>query len=331
MKIGYVVPPPTVSGGIRVILNHVWRLTERGHKAYLVSQNDGRPDWYPRQVPQMLGFTARDQSWDVLVATGWTTANLVSQWHRRVNVKAYFVQMWESEFYPPNSKDLRAQIERTYDLPFQYLTISPWLKNRIESKGHKNVPIIPNGVNTDIFYPDRTRESPVIRALVELSSGNYAKDPQNVAWRVVRSMPVERVLLTYNKVVGMQYKRMGWCHKAITTEDQNEVRQTYSNADILVKASRFEGRGCVPVEAMACGLPVAMAIGTGDDDLIDGYNCLKVKYSDVKGLRKAARRLMKDEDLRDELRENGLQYVKEKLNWDNIIPQLEQVYEDMLK
>jgi glycosyltransferase involved in cell wall biosynthesis len=144
-------------------------------------------------------------------------------------------------------------------------------------------------------------------------------------------MPVERVLLTYNKAVALQYKRLRWCHESVTTEDQNVVRQTYSDADILVKASRFEGRGCVPVEAMACGLPVAMAIGTGDDDLIDGYNCLKVKYKDVKGLLKNARKLMKDEGLREELRANGLQYVKEKLDWTQIILQLEQIYRGMLR
>lgn len=54
---------------------------------------------------------------------------------------------------------------------------------------------------------------------------------------------------------------LGWC-------DKNRLASAYSSADFLVFPSRFDTFGCVIVEAMACGLPVAAYATQGPGDIV---------------------------------------------------------------
>jgi len=107
---------------------------------------------------------------------------------------------------------------------------------------------------------------------------------------------------------------------------QEEIRQIYSSCDVLLKASRYEGRSCVEVESMACGTPVVRAIIKGDDDLIHGYNCLLCKYDDMDNFCSNLVAILSQEIIRNALITNGLQYVKDALNWDDKIDRLETIF-----
>jgi glycosyltransferase involved in cell wall biosynthesis len=54
---------------------------------------------------------------------------------------------------------------------------------------------------------------------------------------------------------------LGWC-------DSSRLASAYSSADLLVLPSRFDTFGCVVVEAMACGLPVAAYSVQGPRDIV---------------------------------------------------------------
>ena len=55
---------------------------------------------------------------------------------------------------------------------------------------------------------------------------------------------------------------LGWC-------DREQLARAYSAADMLVLPSRFDTFGCVVLEAMACGLPVAAYAVKGPRDIIE--------------------------------------------------------------
>lgn len=55
---------------------------------------------------------------------------------------------------------------------------------------------------------------------------------------------------------------LGWC-------DRERLAGAYSAADILVLPSRFDTFGCVVIEAMACGLPVAAYAVKGPRDIVE--------------------------------------------------------------
>ena len=108
-------------------------------------------------------------------------------------------------------------------------------------------------------------------------------------------------------------------HHAPSPED---IVKLYQRAHILLKASVYDARSCAPVEAMACGTPTARALHLGDDDLINGINCLRCDYNEEQ-LKAIAGRLVEDADLRAELAANGLAYRKRWLSWERWIEVVE--------
>jgi len=90
--------------------------------------------------------------------------------------------------------------------------------------------------------------------------------------------------------------------------DHSELGQVYRDADALAFPVRWEEPwGLVPIEAMACGLPV-VATGTGGsaEYLRDGDNCLLFPPGDPDALGRALRQLADDPGLRRRLRSSGL-------------------------
>ena len=90
--------------------------------------------------------------------------------------------------------------------------------------------------------------------------------------------------------------------------DRADLPPVYRAADALVFPSRWaEPFGLVPLEAMACCLPV-VATGTGGSAsyLRDGVNALLVPPGDPAAIAAAVARLATDTALREQLVRNGL-------------------------
>lgn len=87
----------------------------------------------------------------------------------------------------------------------------------------------------------------------------------------------------------------------------SELAARYREADVLVFPSEWdEPFGLVPLEAMACGVPV-VATGTGGSGeyLRDGENCLLFPPGDPEALAKAIQQLASDAGLRNKIRGGG--------------------------
>ena len=94
---------------------------------------------------------------------------------------------------------------------------------------------------------------------------------------------------------------------------------------MMMKASKYDFRAAAPLEAMACGTPCVRAIIQGDEDLVDGENCLRTGY-DARAFYEAGKRLLGDVSLHDRLRKNGLAYVERALDWNDKIDAIEYLY-----
>jgi glycogen(starch) synthase len=107
--------------------------------------------------------------------------------------------------------------------------------------------------------------------------------------------------------------------------DRRLLARHYHDADVVVFPARWaEPFGLVPIEAMACGVPV-VATGTGGsaEFLADGHNCLQFESGDAAGLAATVERLAADEALRRRLVAGGLQTAAE-LDVDRLADVLEQ-------
>jgi glycosyltransferase involved in cell wall biosynthesis len=113
----------------------------------------------------------------------------------------------------------------------------------------------------------------------------------------------------------------------LTRSPRSELAGRYRGADVVVFPSEWEEPfGIVPLEAMACGVPV-VATGTGGSGefLHDGVNCLLFRAGDATALAGAVTRLAEDPALRSKIVAGGTRTALE-MNMDTYSDRLERVH-----
>lgn len=97
--------------------------------------------------------------------------------------------------------------------------------------------------------------------------------------------------------------------------NQAEMPRIYGMSDVFVLPSKFEPRGAVVNEAMACGLPVVTStmVGSNGDIVRDGDNGFIFPVGDASALAKVLDRLVEDDALRRRMGQRSLEIISQ---WD---------------
>ncbi len=283
MKITFVLEIADMSGGAKVIALYADRLKKRGHDVFVVSSGTPPPKlrarlrtllrkgkWLPtiRERPSHFDHVdvphrmlerhrpVRDgdvPDADVVVATFWSTAEPVFRLSPSKGAKAYYMQD-----YGAPGMELEDLIP-TWKLPMHIITLAEWLGELVEEHGGtKPVTVVRCSVETEYFFAEPRGKQP-IPTVGFLYRESYIKGYDIVLEAFVRArreVPNLR-LVTYGArrpaeemPEGMEF------HLQPATQD---LRHLYAACDAWLFASRREGFGLPPLEAMACRTPV---IGT---------------------------------------------------------------------
>jgi glycosyltransferase involved in cell wall biosynthesis len=106
-----------------------------------------------------------------------------------------------------------------------------------------------------------------------------------------------------------------------------QIPSYMQQADIFVLPSISEGFPSVILEAMACGLPiVASRVGGIPDIITNDTNGYLVEVKDSTDLANKMIILLQDDVLRKKISDNNRLLVK-KYSWENVIFELEKIYE----
>lgn len=304
MKFTFVSPYAGPAGGIRVIAEYAERLQRRGHDVVVVSQPrrvqwlreagkyilyregvlaeglnrfsyyDGR-SFEHRVINEVRPVVPDDvPDADVVVATWWETAEWVSQFPARKGSQAYLIQHDEVWFDQPESR-----VHATWQLPMQLIVVSRWLEGRIrEYAPDADVTVIPNSVDFKLFrWGSRSKQSvPTIGTLYAPAHSKGFDLAREAIERVRERVPELRVVCFG---VRGESKRcpLPAGTKLHTRPDQSSIPAIYASCDAWICASRAEGFGLPPLEAMACGTPAVSSRVGGMPDLIhpgsNGYLC----------------------------------------------------------
>ncbi len=103
----------------------------------------------------------------------------------------------------------------------------------------------------------------------------------------------------------------------------------YAAATAFVFPSLYEGFGLPPLEAMACGTPVACGDGSSLPEVV-GDAALLFDPTDEEAMERDLRRLLSDAGLREELRERGLRRAAQ-FSWERTARETLVVYERLRK
>ncbi len=167
----------------------------------------------------------------------------------------------------------------------QIVTVSAWAKSKIEQSylKDKRISVIPNGIDLNIFYPDKTerREEYKNKFLILGVSMGWGErkgyqDFLELASLLRDDECIVLIGLTDKQINELPPKIMG----IRRTAHISELRKYYTHADVYVSASVEETMGLTVVEAMACGTPAIVYNKTALPELIaDGCGYVSEKGS----------------------------------------------------
>lgn len=325
MKIGYIIPSCSVSGGMAVICQHGNRLRNRGHSVVFLSIVDiKKMDWFPNQEIPIYDAASWASDLDILVATAWSTAF----WLPRINakVKCYFVQSDETRFHPAGSR-WQHLTTLTYYFGVNYFTEARWIQKWLNDNfGHK-AELIPNGLDETLFFPTEPLEpkGKRPRILLEGAIGLPYKGMKE-SFEAVKNIDAEVWCVSSYGTPNADWK----CDRFFEHVPMHEMRKIYSSCDILLKLSRVEGFFGPPMEMMACGGAVVVGRVTGYDEyIVEGFNALVVDPLDITAAEHAVKQLLNDPDLRTKLITAGRQTADE-WTWESSIEKLESYFFNLL-
>jgi len=220
---------------------------------------------------------------DVNVATYFSTA--FPTYFSRKGKPFYLVQNFESWFFEQDDQNqMRAQV--SYLLPMEKLCVSHWLADKVNGK------YIGNGLNLSTFRKTCEKKyDPPYKIMVILR--------QDVAWK--NHWFIHETLQTLRNIHHVDF---------VVQEPKGlsdvELVKMYNDAHVLLFASKFEGFGYPPLEAMACGTPVVTTNCL--EYASHGQNCLIADSPE--SMAKNVESLLQASSYRDYIIEGGLRTAR---------------------
>jgi glycosyltransferase involved in cell wall biosynthesis len=199
------------------------------------------------------------------------------------------------------SRAVRAALARwSCRIPKRVVCISDWLRERI---GRPDATVVTQGLDLAVFRPAPAR-GPRARPVVgTIGSGAEAKGYADVcrALALLGDRLGADVLVAATETVALPAGA-----RRLTPLDEPAMADFYHRCDVFVFASRSEGFGLPPLEAMACGCAVITTDCGGVRDFArDAVNCLVVPPADPAALAAAIARAAGDAALREDLGRAG--------------------------
>jgi glycosyltransferase involved in cell wall biosynthesis len=213
-------------------------------------------------------------------------AGLTALWaKRKYNIPYLLTEHWGGylEEAVPNIKDYNF----VYQLYWKKIIkgakastyVSADLQKLIERKYRvQDTYVIPNVVNTDIFYAAEKQPVNKIR-FIHISTMLYQKNPEAILQALaLLKHQFDFEIYFYGPVTPSQKElivMLGLQQQVLLMGEvpQEELAKSIQQCDALILYSRFETFGCVLIEANACGVPVIVSnLDVFHEIVKDGFN-----------------------------------------------------------
>ena len=241
-----------------------------------------------------------------------------------------------------NSTSLKMVLNRAAKIIItqpNYINSSPYLKDYADK-----IEVIPNGVDVDKFKPLEARKrgnTIFFLSLLDEFHKYKGLDYLLEALKTVKTEIPDVKLMVGGKGVLLDYYQnvvdssgLGNNVEFCGFIPDEEIVEYYNRSSVFVLpsiSSTYEGFGIVALEALACKTPV---ISTGivgvAEDLKNNNAGIIVEPKNSDALADAIIKILKDEDLQNEMGFNGRKLVEEEYTWKGIAEMMEKVYNELL-
>lgn len=282
MRIAFVLPVLSVSGGVGVVLDYARYLASRGCHVDIFNESDKPYDGWNgdpgcRIFENPGDYEAINRLYDVGIASFWTTVKALTSRRLPAKLKFQLIQGLEEDFYDPADLASRSAVLEALRQKTTKIAISSFLRRQLRERYGLPSYLMVNGINLDIFRSVKPLmpKGPRLRILVEGNHENKLKrvDEMCALLEQVRALGV----LDFEYWVvsnGLGPAPSHWrSHLFLRNVPKQAMPKVYSSVDVVLKLSHTEGFGLAPLEAMACGVvPIVNDFGGQADYLKHGRN-----------------------------------------------------------
>ncbi|WP_214414376.1 glycosyltransferase [Sphaerisporangium fuscum] len=198
--------------------------------------------------------------------------------------------------------------------------------------------VVPCGVDLDLFRPDGPSAPRGPRARVLAIGRMVARKGLDTVVQAIRHVPEAELVIAGGGPDDAEVLRLcelvsvyGLTGRVTFTGSvgRTEVPQLMRSADVLVTVPWYEPFGIVPLEAMACGVPVVASAVGGHLDTVAGCGLL-VPPRRPRALARALKDLLARPGLRESLRGAGARRARTRYSWPRVAARTESVYESLV-
>ncbi|MCV6637151.1 glycosyltransferase [Candidatus Albibeggiatoa sp. nov. NOAA] len=319
LRVTYLVNKLVISGGILSVVQIVNELILLGIEARIATLfvDPEIRNWRLLTEPMLFkneqDLTSHLPETDIVVATHWITASWAAE-VKQANIAkqtAYYLQDYEA-WFSTEHKDKQTVLD-TYALVEHKIVTSDWLQRLLEKDGYASEKIC-IGTDLDVFYPRDVapKSHPVLVTMARPGTPWRGFKWAVEALALVKQYCPELEIVffgdnqLFRQNIPFEYRDEG------VVSNQNHLAALYSEADIFLDASDYQGFGRLALEAMSCGTACVLTTEGGVTEYARAeQNCLAVPPRKPNVFAHAILRLIKDSELRERLRANGLETVKQ--------------------
>ena len=187
---------------------------------------------------------------EVVVATGWQTAEWVLSYRLNRGRKAYLIQ--DYEHFMTADESIKKTMEATFLGGMFNISISPAVTDMLQAIGAPVATYIPNGIDFGIYRLEFAMDDPR-RSLIGLPARPESFKGTADA---IEALKIVRRKMGDLNTWAFGNRRLSylpeWIQRYERPSDE-QLRFLYNRSQIFVTASHYEGWGLTGSEAMACG------------------------------------------------------------------------------
>jgi glycosyltransferase involved in cell wall biosynthesis len=260
---------------------------------------------------------------EAVFATFWRTAEYVADYPPQKGEKFYVIQEYETWAGP---KD---RVDRTWLAPLHKVVVSRWLYNIGTAMGATQMRHITNAIDHRQFRITHPKKRGDLALLSMYHSVQWkgAEDAIAVLRRIHDRYPAIRVTM-----FGLEPRPRAmpeWI-EYFHNPRPDQLRDLYNRHSVYVGASRHEGWGLPPAEAIACGCAfVGTDIGGFREFAIPDRTALLSPPRDRDGLYNNLCRVIDNPDLLSHLQTTGNEHIRQ-FTWERAGAMLEKYLEEVL-